>query len=155
MENHTLDLKASEEEESHWKLSYRLEIQTDDHVKAPRLRKVTSIDEQPAHLSSEEGKLELWKMGILMYNFAQRLDPALEIYHSTRSLLLWNKPWITFLFGVILSFAILYPTASVFFLSLFLMFGRQIFISHIQAYQRKKDVSKRVILPKENMVFLQ
>lgn len=104
----------------------------DDEVMSPKLKRKTTIKDEPEHLSNDEGKLQILRMGILMYNFAQRLDPTVEIFRFLKSIFKWEKPFWTFLFGCLLSFFVLYPKLSLLFFSLFLMFGRQTIMKKLQ-----------------------
>lgn len=121
----------------------------------PKMKRKTTIKDEPEHMSNDEGKLQILKMGVLMYNFSQRLDPTLKVYRLMKSIFKWEKPFLTVLFGCSLSFMVLYPKLSILFLSLFLVFGRHMILKKLEEFQVQQDVSKRILLPEENVVFLQ
>ena len=67
-----------------------------------------------------------------MYNFAQRLDPTVQVYRMAKMILSWEKPLITTLFGCLLSFMVIYPKVSLLIFSLFLMFGKHKIMKKLQ-----------------------
>lgn len=119
------------------------------------LKQKKSIQDEPDHLSTEQGKLELLKMGVLMYNFANRLDPTMKISKNLVSLFKWENPTYTIIFGVLVTFLIAYPKLSIALFSLFLVFGRNFIIKKAATVELWQDPSKRLLLPPENVLFLQ
>lgn len=91
----------------------------------------------------------------MAFNFAKRLDPLVSLYKKMLALFEWENPEQTLTFGFILSALVLFPKISIFILSLSLVLGKQKIFKKVQAIQAEKDITERIFLPEENMVFLQ
>ena len=75
------------------------------------LRREPSLQRRSS-LQEDQGKLEVLRLGLLVFNFSQRLDPMLWLWHRTESILFWRKPYLTLGCGLLLSLSIYYPKTS-------------------------------------------
>lgn len=92
-------------------MHYRLEEtegeQKKSHMKMQKLKSKSFIDEDPEFLKDAFGKPEILRMGVLVYNFAQRLDPIVYIYAKMRYVLYWKNPLLTLGIGFLLTIVLL------------------------------------------------
>lgn len=83
------------------------------------------------------------------------LDPLLYFQHKIADLIMWKNPYKTFMMGVVLSISIIYTKTFILLGGLLLYFGRGYIFKRLFRLQSFKDRHRRLIVPQENMFFLQ
>lgn len=119
----------------------------------PHKSRKKSLEQEQLSLG-EKGELKVFELGKITYNFAKRLDPLIKATYKGKDILFWKNPEETFGFGIIVSLLIYFPKISIILLSLCLVFAKGYLISLVQTSMRKKDISKRLFPPEENLNFL-
>lgn len=94
-------------------------------------------------------------MGILMYNFSQRLDPVVYLYTKMRYILLWKNPSLTLGIGVLLSLVLLNLKISILIGGIVLYACTDVIFKSMERLQRYKNKEKRLMVPEENAFLLQ
>lgn len=82
-----------------------------------------------------------------MYNFSNRLDPVIKLNNRMKTVLSWQDPIKTLIFGCLLTFMIIYPRITIGLFGMVIIFGRHYIINKAADYELKKDISKRLIVP--------
>ena len=95
------------------------------------------------------------RLGILVFEFAQRLDPLIYMYHFMIDLFSWKSPYNTIAMGIILTLVIYNLKISILVVGILLYFGKDFIFKRIQKLSKHKNIHKRLIVPEENAYFLQ
>jgi hypothetical protein len=93
-------------------------------------------------------------LGSSVYQFSQRLDPIIWLVHEAEEIILWKSPSLTVVCGVALTLFIMNLKLSLLIAAIFLIFGKNFLIKYLEKINKKKNVQKRIWIPKENMQFL-
>jgi hypothetical protein len=90
-----------------------------------------------------------------MFNFAQRLDPLVYVYNNAIAILLWRSPLKTVGIGLLLTVGIYYIKTSILIGGVCLYFGKDLIFRKLSTIHKYKNFHKRLMVPKENALFLQ
>jgi hypothetical protein len=71
-------------------------------------------------------------MGVLVYNFAQRLDPVVYLYAKLRYIICWKNPMLTFGLGVLLTIILMNMKMSILLGGLILYCFRDVIFQKIE-----------------------
>ncbi len=106
-------------------------------------------------LQDEIGKPEILRMGVLMYNFSQRLDPMVYLYAKIRNILLWQNPALTLAIGILLTIMLLNLKMSILIGGIALYCYRNVIIKKLEKVQKYKKTQKRLMVPDQNVFLVQ
>ncbi len=106
-------------------------------------------------MKDQAGKLEILRLGSDAYNFGLRIDPIVWLCYEGQQILSWKSPALTLGAGVALTFVIMNLKIAIFIAAACLVFGKNALLKRIQQINKKKDIRKRLLIPRENYVFLQ
>ena len=95
----------------------------------------------------ESGKLEILKLGKLVYDFVQKLDPLIYLYHKITDLVTWKQPYKTIGVGIGLTLMIYNLKMAIFLAGLMLFFGRNYIFKRMFRLQRYSNINERLIIP--------
>lgn len=128
----------------------------DDEMLPGNLRRTsTLVDDNNPKLKEEAGKLEILRLGILVYEFAQRLDPLIFIYRAIVDIIIWKNPYKTVSMGIVLTLVIYNPKMTILLGALLLYFGKEFLFKKLEKLHSYKNCHKRLIVPEENAFFIQ
>ncbi len=106
-------------------------------------------------LQDEIGKPEILRMGVLMYNFSQRLDPMVYLYAKIRNILLWQNPALTLAIGILLTIMLLNLKMSILIGGIALYCYSNVIIKKLEKVQKYKKTQKRLMVPDQNVFLVQ
>ena len=94
-------------------------------------------------------------MGKLVYDFVQKLDPLIYLYHKITDFVTWKHPYKTIGVGICLTLMIYNIKMAIFLAGFLLFFGKAYIFKRLFKFQKYSTVQNRLIIPQENAVFLQ
>lgn len=106
------------------------------------------VEEEPPNMNEESSKLEILRLGVLMFNFAQRLDPLVVVYNNLLAFLTWKNPLKTLLFGIVLTLVFYYTKTFIFLGGVFLFFSKEMVFRKLAKIHKYQNTHKRLIVPK-------
>jgi hypothetical protein len=86
-------------------------------------------------------------MGVLVYNFTQRLDPLVWFYVRLKALILWQSPLVTAGVGLLLTVLLLNLKTALLLGALVLVCGQDLLFRKVSQVQKYQTLPNRLIVP--------
>ena len=94
-------------------------------------------------------------MGLIVYNFIQRLDPVVKVYLKFTDLVTWENPVLTLSVGLLLTFTLLNLKLAILISGIGLYCYQDRLFQKLSTVHRYKTPGNRIIAPEENTLLFQ